>query len=226
MLIWLKNSLTPQEIRDRILDPSSDFQKKLVEYLESVHMGEFVDTNMNNMFSEMEQGRHSGLPHNTDPPFPCPSVDACTFHDEDNDVGSCDCLDCASWWDYFTHTVNELLWRCNVHDCRYGCRVDKGSAGKTGSGRRTRCKARFPRATRSTTSIDPETGYLLLKKGEAWLNTFTPVLTYILRCNSDVTCLLSGTAVKAVVAYVTDYITKSPLKTHTMFEALRTSFKK
>jgi len=43
MLLWIANSLTPQEIRDRILDPLSDFQKKMVEYLESVCAGEFSD---------------------------------------------------------------------------------------------------------------------------------------------------------------------------------------
>ena len=42
MLIWLKGVLSPQEIRDRIMDPTSDFQQKLVEYLESVHIGEFM----------------------------------------------------------------------------------------------------------------------------------------------------------------------------------------
>ena len=37
-----------------------------------------------------------------------------------------------------------------------------------------------------------------MKKGEAWVNTFTPVLTYLSRCNTDVTSLLSGTAMRAV----------------------------
>ncbi|OBZ78025.1 hypothetical protein A0H81_02091 [Grifola frondosa] len=37
-----------------------------------------------------------------------------------------------------------------------------------------------------------------------------------------VTCLLSGTQVKAVVAYVTDYVTKSNLNTHSFFETVRT----
>ena len=40
MLLWIRGALTPQEIRDRIMDPKSDFQKKMVEYIESVHMGE------------------------------------------------------------------------------------------------------------------------------------------------------------------------------------------
>ena len=36
------NSLIPQEIRDRIMDEDSSFQKGIVEYLESVHIGEFL----------------------------------------------------------------------------------------------------------------------------------------------------------------------------------------
>lgn len=58
------------------------------------------------------------------------------------------------------------------------------------------------------------------------MNTFTPVLTYLMRCNTNVTSLLSGTAIKSVIAYVTDYITKSPLKTHTIFQAVKSIFHK
>jgi hypothetical protein len=40
MLLWIMSSLSPQEIRDKIMDPNSDFQKEMVEYLEGVHVGE------------------------------------------------------------------------------------------------------------------------------------------------------------------------------------------
>ena len=63
-----------------------------------------------------------------------------------------------------------------------------------------------------------------MKKIEAWLNTFTPLVTYIFRCNTDVTSLSSGTAIKAVVLYVSDYITKTSLKTHTIFDAIKSVF--
>ena len=65
-----------------------------------------------------------------------------------------------------------------------------------------------------------------MKKGEAWLNTFTPAVSYLLRCNHDVTSLLSGTAIKSVIAYVADYITKTPLKTHVMFQAVQQVFER
>ena len=42
MVLWIRNSLTPQEIWDRIMDEDSMFQKKMVEYLEGIHMGEFL----------------------------------------------------------------------------------------------------------------------------------------------------------------------------------------
>jgi hypothetical protein len=42
MLIWLKNSLSPQKICNKIMDRSSDFQQKMVQYLESVCKGEFL----------------------------------------------------------------------------------------------------------------------------------------------------------------------------------------
>ena len=65
-----------------------------------------------------------------------------------------------------------------------------------------------------------------MKKSEPWINTITQVVTYIFRCNTDITCLLSGTAIKAVVMYVSDYITKTSLKTHTIFDSIRSVFHK
>ena len=72
--------------------------------------------------------------------------------------------------------------------------------------------------------VDPQSGALKIKKGEMWLNTFTPELIYLLRCNTDVTSLMSGTAIKAVVGYITDYVTKSGLNSYTTFDAVRQVF--
>jgi hypothetical protein len=67
---------------------------------------------------------------------------------------------------------------------------------------------------------------LNLKKGEAWMNTVTALLTYLLRSNSDVTSLLSGTVIKAIIAYVSDYITKPGLKTYSIFDMVKSVFNK
>ena len=88
-----------------------------------------------------------------------------------------------------------------------------------------KCKARFPCPTFLKTVID-ELGTISMKKFEAWLNTFTPLVTYALRCNTDVMSLSSSTAIKAVILYMSDYITKSTLKTHTIFDSIRSVFQK
>src|SRR6202051_890905 len=79
---------------------------------------------------------------------------------------------------------------------------------------------------RHLTGVDPKTGALNIKKGLKWINTLTPIVTYLLRCNSDVTSLLSGTAIKAIVAYISDYVTKPGLKTYTIFDTIRSVFDK
>ena len=39
---------------DRIMDPNSDFQKAFVEYLESVHIGEFMTGTMDDVKANVE----------------------------------------------------------------------------------------------------------------------------------------------------------------------------
>jgi hypothetical protein len=211
LLLWIKGSLTPQEIRDRIMDPDSDFQKKMVEYLESVHQGEFLTGDIESVRAEIEQAEMSDsykIPTKTLPEQPPPvckrkKCDGCFM-----------CLLVGVWWHKFRYTVDDLLWRSNIHVCGDNCY----------SNGRESCKSRFPRELFDKTVVDPETGALNMKKGEAQMNTFTPLLTYLLRCNTDVTSLLSGTAVKAVVAYVTEYVTKPGLKTYSIFDTIRSVF--
>lgn len=215
MLVWMQNSMTPQEIRDRIMAKDSDFQRRIVEYLEALHVGEFIDTNMEEMkdvvgsFDDTHpETARSTLKMPEAPPLPGSCATSCN---------RCDgCTKADTWWQTYKDTVNELLYRSNTHDCRHGCKDNKYGT----------CKARFPRETPQVTQCDMKTGAIIQRKGEAWMNWFTPTVTYLLRCNTDVTSLLSGTAIKAVIAYVTDYITKTPLKSHVMFEAVRKVFKR
>src|SRR6266536_1238132 len=224
MLLWLIACLTPQEIRDRILDPNSDFQVKLVQYLESVHVGEFLNGTMDQVKAKVDQESRSGTykdPTQTLPDMPPPTCD--NNHDTSNDCN--DCTKLSTWWDKFMMTVDDLVLRSNVHNCsRYSSSKEKdrpSCMNKNG-----KCKARFPRATYNETQIDPLSGALNIRKGEPWINTLTPLVTYLLRCNTDITSLLSGTAIKAVVAYITDYVTKPGLKTYSIFATIRSVFQR
>jgi hypothetical protein len=221
MLLWIKGALTPQEIRDRIMDTTSDFQKKMVEYLEGVHMGEFMTGTMehvkDDVIKNISETKTYKDPTQT---LPVPPPKSC----EKKNCETCEaCKDICNWKEEFEHTVDDLILRSNVHECRTSVDADEKSKKKERRGclnKRGTCKARFPRQIFDETQVDPKTGALNVKKGEEWINTFTPAVTYLLRCNTDVTSLLSGTAIKAIVAYISDYVTKPSLKTYTIFDAI------
>ncbi|KAF8230504.1 hypothetical protein L208DRAFT_1281647, partial [Tricholoma matsutake] len=42
LLLWIKGSLSPDKTWKRILDPTSEFCQKLIDYLEKAHIGEFM----------------------------------------------------------------------------------------------------------------------------------------------------------------------------------------
>lgn len=61
LLLWIKQSLSPQELRDKILDKMSNFQCKMVEYLKSMHQGEL----MTGTLEEVKMKRDKALLSNT-----------------------------------------------------------------------------------------------------------------------------------------------------------------
>jgi len=224
LLLWIRGSLSPQEIREKIMDPNSDFQRKLVEYLESVHVGEFLTGSMDEVEAQIESNkcdRNYKDPVQTLPEAPPPLCNTPGDNCEQ-------CSDLKDWWSQFKFTVDDIIFKSNVHNCRRNQTTGEKSNKKdkpTCINKHGNCKARFPREVFEQTEVDPKTGALNIKKGEPWINTLTPVVTYLLRCNTDVTSLLSGTAIKAVIAYVSDYVTKPGLKTYSIFDTIQSVFK-
>jgi len=143
------------------------------------------------------------------------------------DQENCDnCKKLETWWQKFKRITDDLIFKSNVHACR-GFKSTEKSSKKDRPGcinQQGNCKARFPRNIFVQTEVDSKTGALNAKKGEPWINTLTPLVTYLLRCNLEVTSLLSGTAIKAIVAYISDYVTKPGLKTYSIFDAIRSVF--
>ena len=85
----------------------------------------------------------------------------------------------------------------------------------------------LPKANIYKSEIDTETGSISLKKSESWMNTFTYLITYLFRCNTDITSLRSGTEIKGVFLYVsTNYVTKPALKTYVIFDTVHSMFQR
>ncbi|EIW61750.1 uncharacterized protein TRAVEDRAFT_103819, partial [Trametes versicolor FP-101664 SS1] len=217
-LLWIQGSLSPQDIRDRVLSDES-FRNELILWLEQCQQGEYTNGTQSDVAQRVRERRHietdiaadmEDAPDKeaTEKEFrdPCTVLPAVPPADRSTASQS-------RWWKDLCEEVDDIVYLSNRHDHKHrrGCL----------RGNPPYCKARFPRQMEAETTVDLETGALKFKKLEEWINTFNIILSFVLRGNTDVTSLLSGTQVRAVVAYITDYITKTPLKTYSVFEAVK-----
>ncbi|KAJ6467369.1 hypothetical protein C8R45DRAFT_1055418 [Mycena sanguinolenta] len=192
MLIWIKCALSPQEIRDRILDPNGEFQKAMIDYLESCQVGQFLTGNMSDVRAKVPIVKRSRGIHEINEPVPVVEVPA-GYKDPTQTMPvappplcekACESPS-SRWWSLYAETVDDLLLRSNGTDLSKP--IVAGSKIKIPDGT---CSARFPREVHLTTEVDVTDGSISVKKLEPMINTVTPALTYSLR-------LLSGTAIKA-----------------------------
>ncbi|KAF9642416.1 hypothetical protein BDM02DRAFT_3075889, partial [Thelephora ganbajun] len=76
------------------------------------------------------------------------------------------------------------------------------------------------------TYFNEETGSFVLRRLNGMINNCCPTIAEGCRCNSDIKFITSGDAVKSVLFYVTDYISKMQEKSHVSFGALEAALKK
>jgi hypothetical protein len=115
LLLWIASCLTPQEIRDRIMALDSEFQRKLTEYLEGVHIGEFMTGKHSDVL--YKKGVNSVNAEYKDPTqvLPVPPPSPCN---EQSCKGCSQCKEVQDWWVHYRDTVDDILLRSNVHTCR------------------------------------------------------------------------------------------------------------
>ncbi|KAJ7728041.1 hypothetical protein B0H16DRAFT_1331116 [Mycena metata] len=211
MLLYIKGALPPQEIRNRLMNPGSEFEQALIKYLEGCHVGEFHGGNINAMqlkkAAKNEQAASGGTEYqNPTLTMPVPPPTLCN---KKTCSGCTECSRLSRWWSNFWST-DDLMLKSNVKS-----KGAKGCLNKEGI-----CMARFPRELFEKSVVDHSDGSLNVKKLEPDINNVTPMLTYCLRCNTDVTSLLSGTAIKVIVAYISDYVSKASLKSYQVFSSM------
>ena len=92
---------------------TSEFQQKMIEYLESVYVGEFLTGSMHEVKQNISLQKMED-PHYEDPTqtMPIPPPDEC----KDDDCSNYQALE--TWWDRFRATVDDLIFKSNVHPCR------------------------------------------------------------------------------------------------------------
>lgn len=86
----------------------------MVEYLEGVHQGEFLTGSMEDVHTQVddaEKEKDYKPPTMTLPESPPPKCR------QKSCAGCFLCLSFGVWWHKFKHTVDDLLWRSNIHEC-------------------------------------------------------------------------------------------------------------
>ncbi|KAI5827102.1 hypothetical protein K523DRAFT_279693, partial [Schizophyllum commune Tattone D] len=230
-MIWVRGAPSPQAIRDRLMSGDTAFEQEMIRYLEEMHTGQLLTGDMESVkLRDSNQPRVKEDPTQT---MPLPPPSACRCRNK-----SCACEhERQSWWSAFKDTVDTLIMRVQVHRCirKKAARAATHSANGTKDpmegikgckGDDDVCDARFPRDFVGESYVDRATGAIHLVKREVMMNCITPVLTYLTRGNTDTTSLQSGTSMKAVILYVSDYITKCSLKTYHIMSCIKSVFER
>ncbi|KAH9903513.1 hypothetical protein C8Q73DRAFT_619981, partial [Cubamyces lactineus] len=79
---------------------------------------------------------------------------------------------------------------------------------------------RIDGGTEPATRIDEETGAIVIRRLHPRIACYNDVVMFLVKANMDIKHIGSGEAAKALLYYVTDYITKASLSTHVGLAAL------
>lgn len=230
MVLCIQGSWRPQEIRDRVLSDEGEFVQRLIAYLELLHEAEVKTDSHAHLYTTHKDTKDDQNYINPLETLPLPPPPKCKAHTEAMD--GCEwCLAISTWMNHFYKDTDDIAVEVNTHVCRStltkaGNWSEKYDFTSCLDNKYGVCKARFPRDVLKESVVDQESGAVLTKHIEPYMNKYNRAISYLIRSNIDVCSLMSGTAIRGVIFYVCDYITKSPLKTHVIFSVIQSVFMK
>ncbi|KAF9031626.1 hypothetical protein BJ165DRAFT_1308189, partial [Panaeolus papilionaceus] len=208
-MVWLEGALNPNEIKHKVVnDADSDFRNRLIAFLD--------DSISNSLPPEsMNLPAHESVPESTLLNFhPCATQGPPVHAESESYPYTPD--------SYIQQDLHNLVKTCQVHRHTKTCyKYWKGPPSPK--------ECHFDMDASNfcpETSIDMETGEICFRCLDGLVNNFNETIIQAVRCNMDIKFIGSGPSAKAVTYYITNYITKSELKTHVAFAALELSVKK
>ncbi|KAJ3900388.1 hypothetical protein F5879DRAFT_778801, partial [Lentinula edodes] len=196
MMIWLEGGLNPNEIRRRAIeDPNSDFCRRLIEFLD--------DTITNQLPPDDLVGVH--VPSDDFHPCSVRGTRMAGYNDQDSDSPEA-----------IRKDFRNLVQSCQVHKHTATCyKYCKDNSQPK------ECRFGLHESNVTAESVfDENTGELNLRCLDGLVNNFNETILRAIRCNMDIKFIGSGASAKAVLYYITNYITKSQLKAHVAYAAL------
>ncbi len=205
MLIWIKGHPSPQTMRDLMVSDDS-YQERMFVWLESLIKCEPLGTRVPIHASSPTLGRRPRHTIHSDYEHPgvrrLPRLDTTLPADFEAEY----------------HTmVNDLVRHFNWHEHTATCwkylrrnqpRVDAN------------CRMRMDGAIRPETTIDVETQSIQLRRLHPWIASYNDLVIFLLQANMDIKHVGSGEGAKALIYYITDYITKASIPAHLGLAAL------
>ncbi len=197
MLIWVEGGLNPNEIKSQIMkEGETEFHRKLVDFLDDT-----ISTSL------------------PDPPAVRVKVPSSKCHP--SAVRGIQASIPKHLRQYvvqedYRNLVNKSQIHKHANTCYKYCKGDQLECRfELGEDKR-----------RPETIIDSATGEIHLRRLDGWVNNFNETMLRSIRCNMDIKFIGSGASAKAVLYYITDYITKSKLKANVAYAAMELSVKK
>ena len=217
MLIWLDGHPSPQKLRDK-LELSDAYQTRMFAWLESVIKCELPGTldvvhePLGKPLARPLRAEQSGNPH----PGAVPAPATRSFSNG------------AAFKFAYNAFVKDLVEEFNWHEHKTTCfkYAPDGAAPSDPVRQDALCRMRIDGSTRPVSEIDPVTSGLLLRRLHPRIAAYNDLVIFLMKSNMDIKFIGSGDAAKAMLYYVTDYITKASLPTHIGLGALTYAIQK
>ena len=183
MLVWVEGSMSPDEIKQCVMENDDEFQHRLISFLD--------DTISNYMLADADVDVPTYHPSSVwTAPVPSDAEDVDPYLQKDRHLLVQRCQ---------YHRYSATCYKYDIKSCRFD--MDEGNY-------------------RPVSCFDLETGELTLRCLHGLVNNFNETILDCIQCNMDIKFVGSGASAKAILYYITDYITKSQLKTHVAHAAL------
>lgn len=203
-LVWLRGYSSPQDLRN-FMGSDDRYKAEVLRWVESLIKCELPGD------TEVVQCAEDGTVER-------PVVDISTTDPRcEHGPYRADYPNKADWNAVYEETVRSLAILCNWHTHTSTCwKYLKGNQEKTDAS----CRMRMDGSTRATSSVDPETLSILLRRLHPKISNYNDLALFLFKCNVDIKFVGSGEAAKALVYYVTDYVTKQALPTYLGLDAV------
>ena len=199
MLVWVEGGLNPTALHRRLQESDgAEFGKRLLVYLEDL-----IHTSIPPIPPGCRSTDNSSKRPLTNRGFPLHMSSA-----EAERVRALDLYNVVSACQRHMHSDTCYKY-CDKNDPNKTCRFELEENNVT-----------------PESSIDNATGVIVLQHLDGLVNNFNPTVIEAMRCNMDLKFIGTGDDAKALIFYITDYVTKSPLKAHVSYSALEHAMKK